>query len=144
MFGIGWPELIAAGALVAAAILGVRWGTKTQWMSVDDRWLLSVTPEEIERPLARMLAALPAARLRQTSAGTWSLTVTRSPSWTILPVIFLFPVGLLFLMVREQAEAQVITAEVAGGAEVRLLGTTRASVRTTLSEALAGLPTPAH
>lgn len=72
-------------------------------MHTDDRWRLAVAPAELERPLALMLGALPAAWVHQFSAGTWTLTVTRAPWWTFFPVVLLFPLGLLFLLIREHA-----------------------------------------
>jgi hypothetical protein len=140
MFGFSWPELLGAGALVAAVIIGTRWGTRSQWQSADDRWRVAVPPAELEPPLARLLAALPAARVNESSAGTWTLTVTRAPWWTFVAVVLLFRIGLLFLLVRERADVQVLSTAVAGGTEVRLLGTTRASVRNTVAEALAAVP----
>jgi hypothetical protein len=144
MFGVGWPEVVAAGALVAAVIIGWRWGTQSQWLTVDDRWRLAVTPAEVEPPLSRLLAALPAARLRAPLDSTWTLTVTRAPWWTLVLVVLLFPIGLLFLLIKEEADVEVRRAEVDGGTEIRLVGRTRASVRTTVQRALADLPVLAH
>ena len=144
MFGIGWVEVIASGVLVAAVIIGWRWGMKTQWLNVDERWRLAVAPAELEPPLSNLLAALPAARLSAPLGGTWTLTVTRAPWWTFIPIVLLFPVGLLFLLVTEEAEVEVLRAEVDSGTEVRLVGRTRASVRNTLDQALADLPVLSH
>ena len=143
MFGIGYVEVLVAGALAAAVMAGLRWGTRSQWIDVDERWPVGVEQAHIEPPLVKLLGNLPAARLRAGSPGTWTVTVSRSPWWTLLPVVLLFPLGLLFLLFQEQADTQVMLRPVRGGTDVRMIGRTRASVRDTVGKALLDVAAPA-
>jgi hypothetical protein len=62
------------------------------------------------------------------------------PWWTILPAVLAFPVGLLFLLFREEADLLVTLRPTAAGSVLRLVGRTRVSVAQTLREAVAELP----
>ncbi len=143
MFGIGYVEVLVGGALAAAVMIGLRWGPRSRWLDVDERWLVGVEQPHIEPPLVKLLGNLPAARLRAGSPGTWTLTVSRSPWWTLVPVVLLFPLGLLFLLFQEQADAQVMLRRARGGTEVRMIGRTRAAVRETVGNALLDVAAPA-
>ena len=143
MFGIGYVELLIAGALAAAVLIGLRWGTRTRWLDVDERWLVGVEQSHIEPPLVKLLGNIPGARLRAGSPGTWTVTVSRSPWWTLVPVVLLFPLGLLFLLFQEQADAQVMLRPVGGGTEVRMIGRTRTAVSETVAHALLDVAVPA-
>jgi hypothetical protein len=143
VFGIGYVEVLVAGVLVAAVLVGLRWGTRSQWVDVDEQWPLAVGQIQIEPPLVKLLGNLPAARLRAGSPGTWTVTVSRSPWWTLFPVVLLFPLGLLFLLFQEQADTQVMLRPFRGGTEVRMIGRTRASVRDAVGKALLDVPSRA-
>jgi hypothetical protein len=143
VFGIGYVELLIAGALAAAVLIGLRWGTRTRWLDVDERWLVGVEQAPIEPPLVKLLGNIPGARLRAGSPGTWTVTVSRSPWWTIVPVLLLFPLGFLFLLFQEQADAQVMLRPTQRGTEVRMIGRTRAAVRETVGHALLDVAAPA-
>jgi hypothetical protein len=143
VFGIGYVEVLVAGVLVAAVLVGLRWGTRSQWVDVDEQWQLAVGQAQIEPPLVKLLGNLPAARLRAGSPGTWTVTVSRSPWWTLFPVVLLFPLGLLFLLFQEQADTQVMLRPFRGGTEVRMIGRTRASVRDAVGKALLDVPSRA-
>ena len=66
---------------------------------------------------------------------------SNGPPWrTILPAVLAFPVGLLFLLFREEADLVVTLRPTAGGSVLRLVGTTRMSVAQALREAVAELP----
>jgi hypothetical protein len=143
VFGIGYVEVLVAGVLVAAVLVGLRWGTRSQWVDVDEQWPLAVGQAQIEPPLVKLLGNLPAARLRAGSPGTWTVTVSRSPWWTLFPVVLLFPLGLLFLLFQEQADTQVMLRPFRGGTEVRMIGRTRASVRDAVGKALLDVPSRA-
>jgi hypothetical protein len=143
VFGIGYVEVLVAGVLVAAVLVGLRWGTRSQWVDVDEQWPLAVGQTQIEPPLVKLLGNLPAARLRAGSPGTWTVTVSRSPWWTLFPVVLLFPLGLLFLLFQEQADTQVMLRPFRGGTEVRMIGRTRASVRDAVGKALLDVPSRA-
>jgi len=143
VFGIGYVELLVGGALVAVVLVGLRWGMRSQWLSVDERWIVGVGQELIEPPLVKLLSNLPAARLQAGSPGTWTVSVSRPPWWTLIPIVVLFPLGLLFLLFQEQADAQVLLRPTRGGTEVRLIGRTRASLRDTIGKALLDVPAPA-
>jgi hypothetical protein len=71
------------------------------------------------------------------------VTVSRSPWWTIVPVLLLFPLGFLFLLFQEQADAQVMLRPNRRGTEVRMIGRTRAAVRETVGHALLDVAAPA-
>jgi hypothetical protein len=143
VFGIGYVEVLVAGVLVAVVLVGLRWGTRSQWVDVDEQWQLAVGQAQIEPPLVKLLGNLPAARLRAGSPGTWTVTVSRSPWWTLFPVVLLFPLGLLFLLFQEQADTQVMLRPFRGGTEVRMIGRTRASVRDAVGKALLDVPSRA-
>jgi hypothetical protein len=143
VFGIGYVEVLIGGVLAAAVLVGLRWGTRSQWIDVDEVWPVAVEQAQIEPPLVKLLGNLPAARLRAGSPGTWTVTVSRAPWWTLVPVVLLFPLGFLFLLFQEQADAQVMLRPLRGGTEVRIIGRTRASVRDTVGKAMLDVAAPA-
>ena len=141
MFGVGYPEmLVAVGLMLLLVLLRRIWSTAS-WTPVDEACTVAVAAEALEVPFTRLLGGLPSARLRAGGGATWTVVVGRAQWWTIVPAIVLFPLGLLFLLFREEADLVVtVRPAPAGGSVVRVLGTTRMSVARTLRQALAELP----
>jgi hypothetical protein len=140
VFGVGVPELVVAGAVVVAAILLWRHASPARWVRVDEARHVAVLAAALEGPFARLLSDLPATDLHAGGRSTWTLSVARPQSWSYVPAVLLFPMGLLFLLFRDTATLVVVVRPAADGAEVHLLGTTRLSVMRTLERALAELP----
>ena len=140
MFGVGALELVVAGVVVVAAILLWRYASPARWVRVDQVRHVAVRAAAWEVPLARLLGDLPATDLHAGGPATWTVSVARAQSWSYLPAVLLFPMGLLFLLFRDTAALVVVVRPAADGAEVHLLGTTRLSVLRTLERALAELP----
>jgi len=134
------PELVVAGAVVVAAILLWRYASPARWVRVDEARHVAVRAAALEVPFARLLSDLPATDLHAGGPSTWTVSVARPQSWSYLPAVLLFPMGLLFLLFRETAALVVLVRPAAAGAEVHLLGATRLSVLRTLDRALAELP----
>jgi predicted metal-binding membrane protein len=139
VFGIGGVELVVAGVVVAAGILAWRF-LAAPWTRVDTSTAVGVDAPALEVPLARLLSDLPDARLVAAGPTTWTLAVSRTQLWTLVPAVLLFPFGLLFLLFREHASLVVGLRPRASGAEVHVIGTTRQSVRDAVEQALAELP----
>ena len=132
--------MLAAGGLVLLLVLLRRLWSTARWVRVDDDHDVAVTPEALEASFTRLLTHLPATRVRAGGRSTWTVVVERAQWWTILPAVLAFPVGLLFLLFREEADLVVTLRPNAGGSVLRLVGTTRMSVAQTLREAVAELP----
>ena len=95
---------------------------------VDEEHAVTVTAGALEAPFTRLLSDLPGTRLRTGGQATWTLVVTRASWWTILPAVALFPLGVLFLLFREEADLVVTLRPTADGSVLRVIGTTRMSV----------------
>lgn len=135
MFGIGAPEITLVVVVIAVGL--AYWsGTRSGWTEVDHRWVVVADGAALEQPMTTFLAALPATTLTAHGTLTWTVSVSRSQAWTIVPAVLLFPFGLLFLLFKEQADAQVLVRPaVGGGSEIRLVGRTRFSVQRAMDTA---------
>ena len=140
MFGIGYVEVLAALGLALLLVLLRRTWSTARWTRVDDEHAVTVTAEALEAPFTRLLSDLPGTRLRAGGQATWTLVVTRASWWTILPAVALFPLGVLFLLFREEADLVVTLRPTADGSVLRVIGTTRVSVADALRTAVAELP----
>jgi len=140
VFGFGGVEQLVVGTVVVAAIVVARHLSTAQWVRVDRVTPVGVDATALDVPLGRLLGDLPGTRMVAGGPATWTLQVERAQSWTCLPAVLLFPLGLLFLLFKEHGALVVSVRPAAGGAEVRALGTTRLSVHRVLEQAVADLP----
>jgi hypothetical protein len=116
---VGVPELVVAGAVVVAAILLWRHASPARWVRVDEARHVAVLAAALEGPFARLLSDLPATDLHAGGRSTWTLSVARPQSWSYVPAVLLFPMGLLFLLFRDTATLVVVVRPAADGAIVR-------------------------
>jgi hypothetical protein len=140
MFGIGYVEVLVGGVVLLLAVVAWRIGSRSAWVRVDDDTSVAVTAEALEAPFTRLLSGLPGSQLRMGGQATWTLVVHRPPWWTVIPACLLFPLGLLFLLFREEADLVVTIRATPDGSRIRAVGRTRRSVAETLGRAVAELP----
>ena len=125
--------LVALVVLVVVSSLG-------GWVPVSQTYRISnTTPEKLEQPVFMLLSNIRGAEVIQSAPGTYTQHVRRSPGWIWLLVILLFPLGLLFLLVKKTGSLQVSLVQSGPGIEVRLAGRTPKAVLRTLDEAFSSL-----
>jgi hypothetical protein len=73
------------------------------------------------------------------ASGQHAVVLRRIPVWAIIPVFLLFPVGLVFLLVRESIRLDVALFDGPAGAVARLSGSTESVVLERVRTALTGL-----
>jgi hypothetical protein len=93
----------------------------------------------VEPSLVSALASLRGVDYAGEVPGQHAVVLRRIPVWAIIPVFLLFPVGLVFLFVRESLRLDVALFDGPDGAVARLSGATESVILERVRAALEGL-----
>ncbi|MFL6159710.1 MAG: hypothetical protein ACJ72D_26790 [Marmoricola sp.] len=124
-------SLVVLAAIVAGLVVLVKRMRSSRWVSVGEQVPLAHAPTD----LPGRLAALGTGRVITPAPDRAALVLRRAPVWTVLPALLLFPVGLLFLLYREDVALEVTPDP--GGAFAWLSGRTEARTLAAVKETLA-------
>jgi hypothetical protein len=133
----------AISLLVLVLLLGllvalVRRMRTTRRVTVLEDHVLGGHAVEIEPALVSVLSSLRGVQYEGVP-GQHAVVLRRIPVWAIVPVFLLFPVGLVFLLVRESIRLDVRLFDGPNGAVARLSGNTESVVLERVRGAVAGL-----
>jgi len=110
--------------------------------------VVPASPEQVMTQLMSVSGADSYAPVAQ-SYDTLTLQRRRMPVWAIVLAILTFPIGLLFLLVKDTEVVQITLSRVQGGTQVTIAGRASAPLQSALQYALsgyqatpAGLPRP--
>ncbi len=124
VFGMGIIEILIMVALGVLVLLALIPGNGTSAV-VDETIVPGVTAETADQVLFRELSELPGLPLVASHDGSYTLSMTSRPTWTIFAAVFLFPVGLLFLLLKDEHHVQVSVVTHGSGCRVRVVGRAR-------------------
>jgi len=132
--------VLVLALVVAVVLVVVLLATANPWLPVSQTVTIpNASARKLEDPIFLLLSNVPGAEVHRTQPGTFALLVRRSPSWIWLPLVITFPLGLLFLMVKETGSLQVTLEDSGARTQVRLVGKTKKSVVKTVAKALGSL-----
>ena len=135
-------ELLLLVAIVAALLIAIVWSLD-RWVPISLRETLPAAPlSKIEPPVVLLLSNVRGAELSPTGPHTYTVLVRRTPGWVWIPLLFTFPLGLLFLLFKQSGSMVVTLVPLGAGTEVQVTGKTKKSVEKLLRNALAATHTP--
>ena len=100
----------------------------TQRVTVAEDVVVGGQAVAVEPTLASALSSIAGVEHVVVAPGRHAVVLRRIPVWAIVPVFLLFPVGLVFLLVRESIQLDVALFDGPGGAVVRLSGRTESFI----------------
>lgn len=131
MVGFVLSLLVLAGICLLLVAL-VKRMRNSRWVAVGEQVPLTVP----WGALPERLATLGAGRVITPAPDRTALVLRRSPVWIVVPVLLMFPLGLLFLLYKEDVELAVVREP--GGASAWLSGRTEIRALAAVRTALAG------
>ena len=114
--------------VVALVVLLVRRMLTTQRITVTEDIVLGGDPRAVEPALVTALSSIEGAQHMRVAPGLHAVVLRRIPAWAIIPVFLIFPVGLVFLFVRESVRMDLALFDSPSGAVLRLSGRTEKHV----------------
>jgi len=127
-------------AVVILVVLVFLLATTNPWLPVSQTVSIpNIGARALEDPMFLLLSNVRGAEVQRTHPGTFALLVRRSPAWIWPPLVITFPLGLLFLMVKQTGSLQVTLEDDGAGTQVRMVGKTKKTVVKTLATALGSL-----
>ena len=124
--------------LVGLMVALVRRMKTTKRVTVMEDIMVGGDARAVEPALTSALLSLKGVQYLGV-AGQHAVVLRRIPIWAIVPVFLLFPVGLVFLLVRESIRLDVTLFDGPTGAVARLSGNTESVVLERVRAAIAGL-----
>ncbi len=100
----------------------------TQRITVTEDIVLGGDPRAVEPALVTALSSIEGAQHMGVAPGLHAVVLRRIPAWAIIPVFLIFPVGLVFLFVRESVRMDLALFDSPSGAVLRLSGRTEKHV----------------
>jgi hypothetical protein len=89
---------------------------------LDEHYTVDEPADEVLRGIGEAVAHLRKVTVKSVVPGQVMVVETWRPMWTILVAIFLFPVGLLALLVVNRATLVINAVPAGGGANVDVTG----------------------
>jgi hypothetical protein len=114
--------------LITLVVLLVRRMGRTGRVLVSTQVLLGGDAASIEPEVMRALQEVEGATYAFVSPARHSLTLRRTPIWVVVPLLLTFPLGLLFLMIRESVRMDIALYNGPEGAVVALSGSSEKDV----------------
>lgn len=129
---------LALLALLAAAFLvWAGWIGRTIQVALD--LPLLDTAVDLDPLLFERLQAVRGTAITDAEHGRYTQTVRRMPTWAIVGMLVTLPVGLLFLLVRNEQHLHLSVVPSGEGAVLRITGVTEAHIWRRTCRALAPL-----
>lgn len=132
--------------LVGLMVVLVRRMKTTHRVSAAEDVVIGGRAQDRETALVQALSSVAGTNYVNIAPGLHGVEIRRIPVWAIIPVFLLFPVGLVFLFVRESIRLDVALFDGPDGAVVRLFGPTEQLILERVRTALTSLvpATPAR
>jgi len=128
--------------LVVGLLVAVVWRIRrTRRVTVfEDIAVPGASAAAVDQLVAAGLGSIAGIDLRVAGQGRYAVVLRRCPVWVALPIFLLFPIGLVFLAVREDVVLEVVVFDGSGGAVVRMTGKSESDVVDKIRLALTSLP----
>ena len=125
MFGMGLPEFLILLALAGIAVLILLPGGGSTYDVADETIVRGVSLETADQVLFRELSEVRGLTLVEAHAGSYTLQRESRPGWAYVVAIFLFPLGLVFLLIKQEQRIQVSLSSHESGCRLRVVGRAR-------------------
>lgn len=135
---------MAVLVVVAAGIMAlVRRMHTTRRVTVREEVFVGGSASVVDPAVQASLSAIGGVELVTTGPGRHILVLRRTPVWVVAPVVLLFPVGLVFLFVKDDLMLDITVHDGPHGAVLRVDGRSEEHVVESLRRAVTGLvPAP--
>jgi hypothetical protein len=110
--------------LIALLLVLVRRMRTTKHVMVSEDLVIGGSAPEVEPAVVAALSSVEGAQHLAVAPGRHAVVIRRVPVWATVPIFLMFPVGLVFLFVRESVRLDVALFDGPAGAVVRLSGPT--------------------
>ena len=131
---------VLVGIVVLAAATVLLLVTANPWLPVSQTMTVpGIAPSKLEDPMLLLLSNIAGSEVARSQEGAFTLHLRRTPAWVVVPLILTFPIGLLFLLVKQSGSLLLTLAPVDEGTQVRMVGRTKKSVVKTLAKAMGSL-----
>lgn len=124
MFAMGWFEIVVVVLLAAIVLLALLPGGGTYDIA-DETIVPGISAETADQVLFRELSDLRSLTLVESHAGSFTLARSSSYGAAIVAAVLLFPVGLVFLLLKQEHRVQVSVASHPDGCRLRVVGQAR-------------------
>jgi hypothetical protein len=101
-------DVLVSITIVAAITVALLWMvTANPWLPVSQTVVIpGMSASKLEQPMLLLLSNVSGSEVSQIAARTFTLQLRRSPAWIWLPFVLTFPLGLLFLLVKQTGIAR--------------------------------------
>jgi Ca2+/Na+ antiporter len=113
----------------------------TKRVTVAEQVLLDGPPEALADEISRALSSIPGVTVGVAGIGRYLVSIRRCPAWVIIPVLLVFPVGIvLAFVIKEDVVLEVNVYDRSPGTLLQLLGQTDQNILNRLRAAVATIP----
>jgi hypothetical protein len=128
--------------LVVVAVLAVvlRRMSTTKRITVAEQIPLDGSPEVMATEIHQALSSISGVTVGDAGRGRYLVTIRRCPPWAIVPVLLLFPLGLVFLFIKEDITLEVNIYDRSPGTLLQVVGPTEQNILDQLRTAVAKIP----
>jgi hypothetical protein len=134
--------VLAVFVILPVAVFVVWSAFRNGAVHVNDSLRTPLPLEAAEQRVFESLGSVPGATMTQVAPRQYAVVCKKSYPWAILFAVLLFPIGLLFLLLRQELVLNVRLAGDGGGATVQVAGRTQLRIAdvvgTSLQASLAG------
>lgn len=125
--------------LIGLLVTLVRRMRTTRRLMISEYLVVGGSAQAVEPALVEALSAVEGVEHLAVAPGRDAVVIRRIPVWVIIPVFLMFPVGLVFLFVRESVRLDVALFDGPAGAVVRLSGPTESRILERVRDAVRGV-----
>jgi Ca2+/Na+ antiporter len=133
----GIAFLLAVVALLAFLFRRI---STTKRVTVAEQILLDGPPEVLAEEITQALRSIPGVTVGVAGLGRYVVSIRRSPAWVVIPVLLMFPVGIvLAFVIKEDVVLEVNVYDRSPGTLLQLLGQTDQNILDRLRAAVAAI-----
>lgn len=125
--------------LIGLLVTLVRRMRTTRRLMISEYLVVGGSAQAVEPALVEALSAVEGVEHLAVAPGRDAVVIRRIPVWVIIPVFLMFPVGLVFLFVRESVRLDVALFDGPALAVVRLSGPTESRILERVRDAVRGV-----
>lgn len=125
MFGMGVTEILILLGVIVLVVLMLLPGPSSTYDVADETVVHGVSCEVADQALFRELVDIRGLALVEAHAGSYTLARFSRPGWVYLGAVFLFPAGLLLLLIKHEHRLQISLAAHGSGCRLRIVGKAR-------------------
>jgi hypothetical protein len=125
VIGMGVPEILILLGIIALVVLVLLPGGGSTYDVADETIVRGISWETADQVLFRELSNARGLTLVEAHAGSYTLERSSRPGWVYVAALLVFPLGLVFLLIKQEHRIQVSLTAHEGGCRLRIVGRAR-------------------